>query len=44
MRFYIVDDDPAVRSMLEQIIEDEDLGTIAGKPKTVRKSISLYLP
>ncbi|SDD33510.1 DNA-binding domain-containing protein [Paenibacillus sp. cl123] len=31
MRFYIVDDDPEVRSMLEQIIEDEDLGTIAGE-------------
>ncbi|MGO4272077.1 response regulator [Paenibacillus sp. TAF58] len=31
MRFFIVDDDPAVRSMLEQIIEDEDLGSIVGE-------------
>ncbi|PYI51947.1 response regulator [Paenibacillus flagellatus] len=30
MRFFIVDDDPAVRSMLETIIEDEQLGTVAG--------------
>ena len=26
MYFYIVDDEKAVRSMLAQIIEDEDLG------------------
>ncbi|MFD0693423.1 DNA-binding domain-containing protein [Paenibacillus sp. GCM10027628] len=31
MRFFIVDDDPAVRSMLEQIIEDEDLGRVVGE-------------
>ncbi|WP_248923978.1 response regulator [Paenibacillus hamazuiensis] len=31
MRFFIVDDDPAVRSMLEQIIEDENLGSIVGE-------------
>ncbi|MDF2650044.1 MAG: two-component response regulator [Paenibacillus sp.] len=31
MRFFIIDDDPAVRSMLEHIIEDEDLGTIVGE-------------
>ncbi|MCZ8522616.1 MULTISPECIES: response regulator [Paenibacillus] len=31
MRFYIVDDDPAVRFMLAQIIEDEDLGEVAGE-------------
>ncbi|WNQ11236.1 DNA-binding domain-containing protein [Paenibacillus aurantius] len=31
MRFYIVDDDPAVRHMLAELIEDEELGTVAGK-------------
>ncbi|MCD9021502.1 response regulator [Cohnella silvisoli] len=31
MRFFITDDDPAVRSMLAQIIEEEDLGDIAGE-------------
>ncbi|AFH59870.1 response regulator [Paenibacillus caseinilyticus] len=31
MRFFIVDDDPAVRFMLAQIIEDEDLGEVAGE-------------
>lgn len=31
MRFFIVDDDPAVRSMLAQIIEDADLGVICGE-------------
>lgn len=31
MRFFITDDDPAVRSMLTHIIEDADLGTIAGE-------------
>ncbi|WP_132746359.1 response regulator [Scopulibacillus darangshiensis] len=31
MRFFIIDDDDAVRSMLAQIIEDEDLGEIAGE-------------
>jgi two-component system response regulator YcbB len=31
MRFYIIDDDPAVRSMLLQIIEDEELGEVAGE-------------
>ncbi len=31
MRFFITDDDPAIRSMLAQIIEDEDLGEIAGE-------------
>ncbi|HWO96723.1 MAG TPA: response regulator [Bacillus sp. (in: firmicutes)] len=31
MFFYIVDDDKTVRSMLAQIIEDEDLGEIAGE-------------
>ncbi|MDR6999184.1 response regulator [Neobacillus niacini] len=31
MRFYIIDDDEAVRSMLAQIIEDEGLGEVAGE-------------
>ncbi|CAM3282564.1 response regulator [Brevibacillus invocatus] len=31
MRFFIVDDDPAIRSMLAQIIEDADLGVICGE-------------
>ncbi|MCU1807041.1 response regulator [Cytobacillus firmus] len=31
MLFYITDDDEAVRSMLSQIIEDEDLGEVAGE-------------
>ncbi|BBH19712.1 transcriptional regulator [Paenibacillus baekrokdamisoli] len=31
MRFFITDDDQAIRSMLAQIIEDEDLGDIAGE-------------
>ncbi|SEM84914.1 DNA-binding domain-containing protein [Lihuaxuella thermophila] len=31
MRFFIVDDDEAVRSMLAQIIEDQDLGEVAGE-------------
>ncbi|RNB78169.1 response regulator [Brevibacillus panacihumi] len=31
MRFFIVDDDPAIRSMLAQIIEDADLGEICGE-------------
>lgn len=31
MRFFITDDDPAVRSMLSQIIEDADLGKVVGE-------------
>jgi two-component system response regulator YcbB len=31
MLFYITDDDESVRSMLAQIIEDEDLGELAGE-------------
>ncbi|MGG4127032.1 response regulator [Paenibacillus illinoisensis] len=31
MRYFIVDDDPGVRSMLMDIIEDEGLGEIAGE-------------
>lgn len=31
MRFFIVDDDEAVRSMLAEIIEDYDLGEVAGE-------------
>ncbi|WNC13692.1 response regulator [Brevibacillus brevis] len=31
MRFYIVDDDEAVRLMLTEIIEDEDLGEVVGE-------------
>jgi two-component system response regulator YcbB len=30
VKFYIIDDDPAVRSMLALIIEDEDLGEVVG--------------
>lgn len=31
MRFFIVDDDEAIRSMLEEIIEDNDLGEVVGE-------------
>jgi len=31
MRFFIADDDPAIRSMLTQIIEDADLGVVVGE-------------
>lgn len=31
MRYFITDDDQAVRSMLAHIIEDADLGIIAGE-------------
>ncbi|WP_332632625.1 response regulator [Halalkalibacter flavus] len=31
MRFFIVDDDAAVRAMLSELIEDEDLGEIVGE-------------
>jgi two-component system, response regulator YcbB len=31
MRYFIVDDDPAIRSMLAHIIEDADLGEVAGE-------------
>ncbi|WP_409341524.1 response regulator [Paenibacillus sp. MBLB4367] len=31
MRFFIVDDDPAIRYMLTQLIEDGDLGVVAGE-------------
>ena len=31
MRFFIVDDDPAIRLMLSQIIEDADLGEVCGE-------------
>ena len=31
MRFFIVDDDEAIRSILVKIIEDEDLGEVAGE-------------
>lgn len=31
MRFFIVDDDPAIRSMLADIILDENLGDVAGE-------------
>ncbi|MGD8191208.1 response regulator [Brevibacillus ginsengisoli] len=31
MRFFIVDDDQAVRFMISHIIEDEDLGTVVGE-------------
>ncbi|MEK3910469.1 response regulator [Paenibacillus sp. FSL H7-0331] len=42
MRFFIVDDDPAIRSMLEQIIEDGDLGSVVGEaPDGVHVDITL---
>jgi two-component system, response regulator YcbB len=31
MRYFITDDDPAIRSMLAHIIEDADLGEVAGE-------------
>ena len=31
MRYFIVDDDEAIRDMLSEIIEDEDLGEIVGE-------------
>ncbi|MBA4494166.1 response regulator [Paenactinomyces guangxiensis] len=31
MRFFIIDDDEAIRSMLAQIIEDDDLGEVVGE-------------
>lgn len=31
MRFFLIDDDPAVRSMVADIIEDEELGEVAGE-------------
>jgi two-component system response regulator YcbB len=31
MRFYIIDDDEVFRSMLAEIIEDNDLGEVIGE-------------
>jgi two-component system response regulator YcbB len=31
MNYYIIDDDPAIRGMLTEIIEDEDLGKVVGE-------------
>ena len=31
MRFFLVDDDAAIRSMLAEIIEDYDLGEVVGE-------------
>lgn len=31
MRYFLADDDPAIRSMLASIIEEEDLGAVAGE-------------
>ncbi|MGM7724783.1 response regulator [Metabacillus sp. Hm71] len=31
MNYFIIDDDPAIRAMLTEIIEDEDLGTVVGE-------------
>lgn len=31
MRFFIADDDRAIRSILKQMIEDEDLGEVVGE-------------
>ncbi|MGA8943633.1 MAG: response regulator [Thermoactinomyces sp.] len=34
MNFFIVDDDPAVRAMLVEIIEDEELGKVVGEAES----------
>lgn len=31
MNYFIIDDDPAIRGMLTEIIEDEDLGKVVGE-------------
>lgn len=33
MNFFIVDDDDAIRSMLREIIEDNNLGNVVGEAK-----------
>lgn len=36
MHFYLIDDDEAVRLMLTEIIEDENLGKWSARPRTER--------
>ncbi len=43
MRFFIVDDDEAVRSSLAQLIEDEDLGIVAGEAEDGAELTASYL-
>lgn len=31
MNYFIIDDDPAIRAMLTDMIEDEDLGKVVGE-------------
>ncbi|KRE19103.1 transcriptional regulator [Bacillus safensis] len=43
MRFFIVDDDEAVRSSLAQLIEDEELGIVAGEAEDGAELTASYL-
>ncbi|MDM5321463.1 response regulator [Bacillus altitudinis] len=43
MRFFIVDDDEAVRSSLAQLIEDEELGIVAGEADDGAELTASYL-
>ncbi|MGN7945162.1 response regulator [Bacillus sp. 22446] len=43
MRFFIVDDDEAVRSSLAQLIEDEELGIVAGEAGDGAELTASYL-
>lgn len=43
MRFFIVDDDEAVRSSLAQLIEDEELGFVAGEAEDGAELTASYL-
>lgn len=43
MRFFIVDDDEAVRSSLAQLIEDEELGIVAGEAEDGAEVTASYL-
>ncbi|MFP3811438.1 response regulator [Bacillus sp. SIMBA_005] len=43
MRFFIVDDDEAVRSSLAQLIEDEELGIVAGEAVDGAELTASYL-
>lgn len=43
MRYFIVDDDPACRRMLEQVIKDEGLGYVAGEAGNGVKALAPIL-
>ncbi len=43
MRYFIADDDPAIRSMLAHIIEDADLGEVAGEAEDGSRIDKNYL-